>query len=180
MFGTVRTIEWDNAFLIDLMALSLSGNLVETPFSDVIAVLRQQKATGILTCGTGTEAKSLYVKNGHIIFATSKDERDRLGEIMVKNGKITRSQLDRALKMHKSSAGLKKIGAIFVENGFVSPKDLFNGLKMQVRGIIHSVFLLSEGPYKFEEGLPADIIPLQINMEEVLREVIQQMKQGMT
>ena len=81
------------------MALSLSGNLIETPFSDVIAVLRQQKATGTLTCGTGTDEKSLYVKNGHIIFATSKDERDRLGEIMVKIGKITRGQLDRALKL---------------------------------------------------------------------------------
>ena len=161
------------------MTLSLSGNLIETPFSDVIAVLRQQKATGTLTCGTGTSEKSLYVKNGHIIFATSKDERDRLGEIMVKNDKITRGQLERALKLHQNSAGLKKIGAIFVEHGFVSPKDLFNGLKTQVRGIIHSLFLLTEGPYKFEEYLPDDVIPLQINMEELLREVIQQMKQGM-
>ena len=161
------------------MTLSLSGNLIETPFSDVIAVLRQQKATGTLTCGTGTSEKSLYVKNGHIIFATSKDARDRLGEIMVKNDKITRGQLERALKLHQNSAGLKKIGAIFVENGFVSPKDLFNGLKTQVRGIIHSLFLLTEGPYTFEEHLPEDVIPLQINMEELLREVIQQMKQGM-
>ncbi len=162
------------------MALSLSGNLIETPFSDVIAVLRQQKATGTLTCGTGPDEKSLYVKNGHIIFATSKDERDRLGEIMMKNGKITRGQLDRALKMHQNSAGLKKIGAIFVEQGFVSPKDLFNGLNTQVRAIIHSLFLLTEGPYNFEERLPADVIPLQINMEELLRDVIQQMKQGLT
>lgn len=161
------------------MALSLSGNLIETPFSDVIAVLRQQKATGTLTCGSGSNEKSLYVKNGNIIFATSKDENDRLGEIMVKNGQITRIQLERALKLHQNSAGLKKIGAIFVENGFVSPKDLFNGLKLQVRAIILSLFLLTEGPYNFIEQLPADVIPLQIDMEDVLREVIQQMKQGM-
>jgi hypothetical protein len=161
------------------MALTLSGNLIETPFSDVIAVLRQQKATGTLVCGTGTDEKSLYVKNGNIIFATSKNARDRLGEIMVTYGTITRDQLERALKLLKNSAGLKKIGAIFVENGFVSPKDLFNGLKMQVKVIIHSLFLLTEGPYHFEERLPSDVIPLQINMEELLREVIEQMKQGM-
>jgi hypothetical protein len=161
------------------MALTLSGNLIETPFSDVIAVLRQQKATGTLICGTGTDEKSLYVKNGNIIFATSKDERDRLGEIMVKHGMVTRDQLERALKLHQNSAGLKKIGAIFVENGFVSPKDLFNGLKIQVRAIIHSLFILTEGKYNFEERLPPDIIPLQINMEELLKEVIEQMKRGM-
>jgi len=161
------------------MALTLSGNLIETPFSDVIAVLRQQKATGTLICGTGTDEKSLCVKNGNIIFATSKDANDRLGEVMVKYGTITRNQLERALKLHQNSAGLKKIGAIFVENGFVSPKDLFNGLKMQVKVIIHSLFLLTEGTYKFEERLPPDVIPLQINMEELLKEVIEQMKQGL-
>lgn len=161
------------------MALSLSGNLTDTPFSDIIADLCQQKATGMLTCTSMGTEKSIYLKNGQIIFSTSKDENDRLGEIMVRNGKITRGQLERALDLHKKNAGLKKIGAIFVEHGFVSPKDLFNGLKLQVRGIIHSLFLMSEGTYQFEERLPSDIIPLQINMEELLREVIQQMKQGM-
>ncbi len=160
------------------MALSLSGNLLETPFSDVIAVLRLQKATGTLVCGSGETEKSVYVKNGQIIFATSKDERDRLGETLVKNGKITRSQLERALILHKKNAGLKKIGAIFVENGFVSPKDLFNGLKLQVRGIIHSLFVTTDGPYQFQERMPDHVIPLQIDMEELLREVIEQMKQG--
>jgi len=161
------------------MALSLSGNLTETPFSDVISKLCQQEATGTLTCRAKSTEKSVYLKNGQIIFSTSKDENDRLGEIMVKNGKITRSQLERSLDLHRKSAGLKKIGAIFVENGFISPKELFNGLKLQVRGIIHSLFLLTEGTYQFEERLPADTIPLQINMEDLLREVIQQMKQGM-
>jgi hypothetical protein len=160
------------------MALSLSGNLIETPFSDVLAVLHQQKATGTLICGSGSAERSIHVKNGQIIFATSKDERDRLGEVMVAAGKITRSQLEQALSLHQKSAGLKKIGAIFVENRFVTPKDLFNGLKLQVRRIIHHLFLMTEGSYHFEERMPAEVIPLQINMEELLREVIDQMKQG--
>jgi hypothetical protein len=159
------------------MALSLSGNLREKPFSDVLSVLQLQKATGTLTCGAGPKEKSVYVKGGRIIFATSHDEHDRLGEVMVRSGKLTRSQLERSLAIHQKGAGLKKIGAIFVENGFVAPKDLFNGLKLQVRGIIHSLFHLTEGPYRFEETMPADVIPLQINMEELLREVVQQLKQ---
>lgn len=159
------------------MALSLSGNLVEKHFADIISVLQLQKATGTLTIGSGVSEKSVYVKDGKIIFATSHDMHDRLGEVMVRSGKITRSQLERGLLLHKNNAGLKKIGAIFVENGFVTPKDLFNGLKLQVRGIIHSLLILTEGPYQFEESMPANVIPLQINMEELLREVIEQMKQ---
>lgn len=154
-----------------------TGNFLQTPFSDVITSLLQQGATGTLTCTAGSHAKSVCVKSGQIIFATSQDVQDRLGEIMVKTGKISRSQLEKCLTLHNKSAGLKKIGAVMVESGFVTPKDLFIGLKHQVRSIIYSLFLLAEGAYRFTEDLPPDVIPLQINMEELLREVIQQMKQ---
>jgi hypothetical protein len=87
--------------------------------------------------------------------------------------------LNKALAMHKKSSGLKKIGAIFVELGYVAPKDLFAGLKQQVRNILHSLFSVEEGAYQFTENIPSDVIPLQINIEELLREVIQQMKEGL-
>ena len=160
------------------MGLNLSGSFKEISFSDVLAVLRQQQASGTLVCVARSVEKSVVVKNGWIIFASSKDEQDRLGEIMIQAGKITRVQLNKAVNIHQKSAGLKKIGAIFVENGFVAPKDLFNGLKQQVRKIIQSLFLLNEGTYRFDDTLPPDVIPLQINMEDLLREVVEQMRKG--
>lgn len=160
------------------MAIALSGDLTATPFTDVLSVLRLQKATGTLTCTIAGAEKQVHVKSGQVIFAVSRDERDRLGEIMVANGGITRPQLNKALDAHRKSAGLKKLGAIFVELGYVGPKDLFNGLKDQVHKIVESLLLAEEGPYQFAENLPPDIIPLQINMDELVRQVIQKMKQG--
>lgn len=159
------------------MAITLSGNFSETPFSDVIAVLRLQKATGTLTCTQQGVDKHVHVKAGQIIFAMSADPKDRLGEVMVRSGKISRAQLTAGLDVHQKSMGVKKIGAVFVELGYVTPKELFLGLKLQVRGILQSLFLISEGSYRFAENMPPDVIPLQINMEELLREVIEQMKQ---
>jgi hypothetical protein len=155
-----------------------TGNFLETPFTDVISSLQRQGATGTLTCTAGGYEKTVCLKSGQVIFAASQDMRDRLGEIMVATGQITRSQLERALELHRKSAGIKKIGAVMVENGFVTPKDLFNGLKHQVRSIIHGLILLTEGTFRFTEALPPDVIPLQINMEELLREVIQQVKKS--
>lgn len=159
------------------MGLAFSGTFKDTPFHDVISTLRQQQATGSLVCVTAGVERSVYVEHGRIIFGASRDERDRLGEVMVRSGKITRAQLDEALALHRNNAGLKKIGAIFVESGFVNPKELFNGLKLQVRSIIQGLFLDNEGSYRFDETLPPDIIPLQIDMEDLLREVIEQLKQ---
>ncbi len=159
------------------MALPLSGNFSETPFSDILTVLRLQKATGTLVCKDDGSEKAVYVKDGQIIFATSNDERERLGEILVKMGHLTRDQLEEGLRLHLKNPGMKKIGAVLVECGFVSAKDLFNGLKFQVRLTIQRLLMLQDGVYQFEEHLPPGIIPLQIDMEELLRDVIQQMKQ---
>lgn len=159
------------------MALPLSGNFSETPFSDIITVLRLQKATGALVCSVCGFQKNVYVKNGQIVFARSTDEKDRLGEVFVNAGMVNPDQLNSALEIHAKSSGLKKIGAILVELGYLSPKDLFNGLKQQVRGILRSLFIVDEGEYEFTEDLPADVIPLSIDIGELLREVIQQLKE---
>ena len=64
-----------------------------------------------------------------------------------------------------------------MENGFVLPKDLFSGLKTQVKDIIYSLFLWNEAEYRFEEHLSPDIIQLHINLQELITEIIERIKQ---
>lgn len=160
------------------MSIPPSGNLRTTPLSDVIEQLRQKKATGGLTVRKGGISKSIYLKSGQIVFATSTEAHDRLGEILVKAGKISQENMDYALQLYKKSAGLKKVGAVLVENGLVTPKELFSGLKIQVKDIIFSLFLWQDAEYQFEDRLPPDIIQLQINFQELIAEIIQRIKQG--
>jgi hypothetical protein len=89
---------------------------------------------------------------------------------------LSRANLETALQISKRIAGFKKLGAILVENGFVTPKDLFAGLKLQVKEIIYSIFILDEGAYHFDKDLPPDIIPLQINMQKLIQEIIERMR----
>jgi hypothetical protein len=121
--------------------------------------------------------KYVYLKAGQIVFAASTDINDRLGEVLIKCCKLSREHLEHALRLSKKSAGLKKLGALLVENGFVTPKELFIGLKTQVKDIIYSLFLWVEGDYRFEEQVPSDIILLQINIKELIAEIIQRIKQ---
>jgi hypothetical protein len=155
----------------------LSGNIQITPLPDILDELRQSKATGTLTLRSGEIVKSIYVKNGQIVFAASTDGNDRLGDILVKCCKLSKQNLEHAVQLSKKSAGLKKMGAILVENGFLTPKELFNGLKIQVKDIIFSLFLWGEGEYRFDKNLPSDVIQLQINIQELIAEIIQRIKQ---
>jgi len=138
--------------------------------------LQQGKATGALIVRSSGVEKCVYVKNGQIVFATSSDGHDRLGEVLVKDGLLSREHLETALNVYRKNAGLKKIGAILVENGFVSPRGLFAGLKTQVKDILFSLFLWDDAEYRFEERLPPDIIQLQFDLPELITEIIARIK----
>ena len=159
------------------MSNLLSGSIHDTPLSEILEQLRQGKSTGTLTMRRDGVAKCIYVKDGQIVFATSSEVHDRLGEILVKAGKLSQEHLSHALKLYQKNAGIKKIGAILVENGLVAPKELFNGLKIQVKDIICSLFMWEKGDYQFEERLPQDLIQLQINFQELIAEIIHRIRQ---
>jgi len=158
------------------MSIPLSGNIQDTPLSDILEAFRRRKATGTLIMHRGATAKSIFFKDGQIIFATSTEIRDRLGEVLVRAGMISRVSLSIALKQFEKGARLKKLGAILVENGLIPPKDLFSGLKLQVKDIIYSLFLWHDGQYRFEEKLPSDVIPLQINFQELVAEILERLR----
>ena len=159
------------------MAITLSGKISFTPLMDVLEQLRQRKATGTLTVSSGDVKKCVFIKTGQIIFATSTSSNDWLGEILVKTGKLKREKLEYATQLYKKDAGLKKLGAILVENGLIASKDLFSGLKDQVKDIIFSLILLDEGDYQFEDGFPSDTIQLQFNFQDLIAEILQRIKQ---
>lgn len=158
------------------MALPPSGNIGKTPLSDILEDLCARKTTGTLTLRRRGIEKSVHIKEGRIIFASSSDPSDRLGDSLVRAGKITKENLDQALRLYQKHAGLKKMGAILVESGIVPPKELFSGLKIQVKDIIYSLFLWTEGEYRFDGRLPSDVIQLHIDIQELIGEIIARIK----
>jgi hypothetical protein len=149
----------------------LSGRLLDVALTDLLQNLLSSKATGILTLQQNGKEKSIYVKDGNIIFASSNMPEDRLGNILVRAGKLTQAQVEAALKF--KGATHKKFGAIVVELGYLAPKELFEGLKLQVKEIIHSLFWWEEGRYHFTPGdLPRQAIPLVLDPVQLISEII--------
>jgi hypothetical protein len=163
--------------LSHLMSIALSGKISFTPLVDVLDQLRQKHATGTLVVSRDTIKKCIYFRAGQIVFATSTSRHDRLGDVLVATGKLTREDLEYATQLHKKNLGLKKLGAILVENGLIASKDLFGGLKDQVKEIIFSLFLLQEADYQFEERFPSDLIQLQFNFQDLIAEILRRIKQ---
>lgn len=152
------------------MDIPQKGSLKEQSFSYILTHLQRERATGTIIIKGASFVKKIYIKKGDVIYASSNLDDERLGEMLIKAGMITKEQYDISVDILKRTG--KKQGAILVELGILTPKQLFEGLKFQVREIIYSVFSLRDGEYEFIEGeLPDDkIIGLRLNINDLIQE----------
>lgn len=152
------------------MEATFHGNLQEMSFARLLVDLKANNATGTLIVRAPAFTKTVYFKNGGAVFASSTLEDDRLGEMLVKAGRITMRQYEHSVEILKSTG--KRQGAILVDLGYITPKDLFWGVKFQVKEIITSLFLLGDGTFEFRDGeQPSEeVITLKISTENLVYE----------
>lgn len=152
------------------MEIPLTGNIKDVSLVKLLVHLNRNRKTGTLSLRTPVFTKEIYMRAGDAIFASSTYEDDRLGEMLLKTDKITVEQYDKSVEILKSSS--KRQGAILVELGYITPKDLFWGVKYQVKEIIQSMFLLEDAEYEFREGqIPAqEVITLKMSMGNLIYE----------
>jgi Domain of unknown function (DUF4388) len=149
------------------------GTLKKIALPRILVSLNRGMKTGTLVVKTPSFTKNVYVIKGEAIFASSSHEDDRFGEMLIKAGKINLKQYNESVRLLKQTD--KRQGSILVGLGYLSQKDLFWGVKYQVKEIICSLFILEDGSYEFIEGeIPAqEVITLKIGMNNLIHEGIQ-------
>ncbi len=122
---------------------ALAGDASAFPISDLIAFLSQSRWTGVIRVHSPAGERAVALKEGEIRAANSDDPADRLGEVMVRMGFVTRAQLDQVSREHPPS----KIGRALVEKGYLQAHDLFKCVTHQVSDIFHAIVLCHEGTF---------------------------------
>jgi hypothetical protein len=145
----------------------LRGQLSELPLPDILGYLRDSLATGVLSLVSGGARKALYVKDGRVVFAGSNLPNDRLGEILIRDGKITVEEYEASIKAINKG---RRQGKALVEMGALSPKDLWEGVQFQVKEIVYSIFQWEDGQFHFEESsLPEkERITVDLDIRELI------------
>jgi hypothetical protein len=128
----------------------LRGTLARLALPELLRELQERAATGILALTAGGARKALYLKAGRVVFASSNLPTDRLGEVLLREGKITREQNEASVR---ALAQGRRQGRVLVESGALTPQDLWSAVQSQVREIVFSVFQWDEGQFHFEESV---------------------------
>lgn len=148
------------------------GILSSATFPALLYSILKRTDTGVLTLTGEACEKTIYVQDGRPIFATSNDRDDRLGQVLFKNGQVSLDGLMDAVEVSVKSG--KRLGTVLVEQGLIQPHELVEGVRVQVRAIVHSLFQWTRGRYRYTPGpLPTEeVITLKLSPGDLILEGI--------
>ena len=150
------------------------GSLAQRDVPELVQIVHERRWTGVLTLTCMGVGKTVHVQDGRLVFASSTSPDERLGELLLRRGKISLRQFAEA---GDAVVPGKRLGTILVERGLLSPKDLVKAVMDQTQEIIYGAFLWTEGHYRMQQdGASAEAITLKISTPEIILEGIRRIE----
>jgi hypothetical protein len=136
--------------------VALEGTIKDFGLPDIFQLIGLQRKTGILTLKNQKESVTVLFENGMIVSADSSQKRleDRLGNVLVKQGRLSKDKLDEVLTTQKAT--LQRLGHILVASNAITAKDLKEALHVQISQIVFKVFRWRDGEYHFAPAESVD------------------------
>lgn len=151
--------------------MAIKGSLKEASLPDVLQLLALGRKTGCLSVNDRSNLGYIFFDEGRIAYASIVNRRDRLGDILVKSGKITQEQLEGAIQRQIKTRD-KRLGEILVEDGAISREGLEHYMRVQIEEAVYFLFTWSSGSFNFESDVAPDAqdFLVSINPESLLLE----------
>jgi hypothetical protein len=159
---TVLAVPWDR----DLV---LTAEVRAFPLADVLSVIHGAAKSGFLYFCLDDHRKSIYMHRGEVVFAASNQIVDRLGECLLRSGKLTLEQLRETERCWSPE---DRFGKALVRRGLLTPRGLWSGVKDQVEEIVRSLFAYASGTVHFWEGevQPDNVVRLSLPTRTLIAE----------
>jgi tetratricopeptide (TPR) repeat protein len=152
-------------------------DIANSPIAETVRRLSAERRSGDLQVRSGRLVKITFFDHGRLVFAASNLRRDRLGEALVADGRITQQDFDRVSALMRADRG-RRFGEALVQAGVMDRYEVGTAVARQVRRVALSLFELTDGAAVFEER--ACSIPLEymvsLSVHRLLYDGIRSMK----
>jgi len=115
-----------------------------------------RRMMGKLQLVFGRVEKALFFDAGQLVFATSSDRQDGLGEVMLRAGALTQSQFEEASTLVETG---QRFGSAIAEMGVYGVDEIVRWVHRQVIQVIASVLDYPAGRYHFFSSLEKNVVP---------------------
>jgi hypothetical protein len=149
---------------------SLTGNLSAFRLPEVLTFLSMTRKNGTLTLVHGAKEVGLVFASGSLVYASSNEERFRLGSILLRKKRITPEQQSRIDALMRSDGG--RFGERGLQEGLFTEEQLRDFLKIQVSEIVYDCFGWDGGAFSFHQDakLPEYAVTITIDLANLIME----------
>lgn len=129
-----------------------AGTLDQMPFPYLLSRIYRDRLSCRLTCALGAVSKTIYFDQGAVVFARSNQKDDRLGETLMRLGRLSKEDFDAASELMRTHN--LRFGNALIRMGKISQEDLKPLLTEQIREIVYSLFEWGGGSYEVRQEEP--------------------------
>src|ERR1039457_411014 len=132
--------------------MAITGDISEFSISDMIQLLSDTHRSGTFRIGSSKGECSLVFSDGNIVSADYVNGLVLIGQVLVRFGSITKSELSWALAIQDHDPKNRKpLVLTLLENQMVAKKAAYNGLKMLIEMTLVEIISWNKGHFIFEE-----------------------------
>ena len=157
----------------------LQGDLQVFSAELVFQMMSLGRVSGVLILQRQTHQVRIWFENGDLRFATGNfgSKRARLGDTLIRAGKLSPRQRDNAVRALRRVQGDKRLGAILIERGLIEQADLEQFVRGQIKDVIYEVLRWRSGRFRFDNGVSVDSedIVLDVPLDSLLLECLTRM-----
>ncbi|MGH7646391.1 MAG: DUF4388 domain-containing protein [Gemmatimonadales bacterium] len=155
--------------------MPIEGPLRELGIHDVFQLLDLSRKTGALrvTSDLRHNAGTIHFEDGAVVAAEIQSNPHPLGALLLRAGRITEADLERARDMQQRQGDRRRIGEILVALGAVTGRELERQVRLQIEEVVFEVMGWNEGYFSFTEGASDDVAAeasVRIPVEALLME----------
>jgi hypothetical protein len=138
--------------------MAIEGPLRELSIHDVFQLLDLSRETGVVTVSSRVRQNrgSVYFEQGAIVHARIDSNPHPLGAVLLRAGKVTEADLQRAAGMQQRG-DKRRLGEILVAIGSLSRRELDRQVRLQIEEVVFEIMSWREGYFAFLEGPLTDI-----------------------
>jgi hypothetical protein len=155
--------------------MAIEGPLRELGIHDVFQLLDLSRKTGMLrvTSELRDDEGIVLFESGRVVQASVRSNPMSLEEMLLRSGRVTETDLERARAMRSGNGRGRGIGEFLVQCGALSRKELDRQMRLQIESVVFELMSWREGFFSFEER-SADELPaspeIHVSTESLLME----------
>lgn len=127
--------------------MDLRGRIDLFGVANIFQLLHQAESTGKLVLEGEDQRGRVYFHQGHLIYARTDAEIERIGDLLVRKGALEPAQLEGA-KIQADRRNVR-IGTVLVEGGGLEQGVLTRAIKEQIMEVVYNLVRIEQGSFAF-------------------------------